>query len=459
MTLAIIGGGPAGYVAAITAARCGRKVILIDQRDLGGTCLNEGCIPTKSLLESADMVEKIKSASEFGIDISREHPVIHWQAVQNRKKSIVRQLADGIRYLMNQNKIKVMKGKASFLSEHDILIEGEGKPEVIKAEHIIIAAGSEPAALPFAPFDGKWIIHSGDAMSLPSIPDSLLIIGGGIIGCEFASIFSRMGTKVVMAEQAEQILPEEDPDIAECLKSKLEEAEVQILTSAAVERLDPVLKKAFFLKNGDERVEEHSDICLAAIGRKPRVTELNLDQIGIQYDSKGIHVNQHMQTNLPHIYACGDVAGGVQLAHAAFHEGTVAASHASGQDVQVHDKVIPRCIYTSPEIASVGLNEQKARERYGDIRIGEFSFSANGKALILNQPVGKVKIMTEPEYQEIIGVSIIGPNATELIGQASVMMHAELTADTMENFIAAHPTLSEAVHEALLQTSGHAIHC
>ncbi|WFA06096.1 dihydrolipoyl dehydrogenase [Bacillus sp. HSf4] len=458
MTLAVIGGGPAGYVAAITAARSGREVILIDQGPLGGTCLNEGCIPTKALLESADMYEKIKSAGEFGIDLTEENPVIQWQAVQNRKNKIIRQLADGIRYLMDKNRIKLKKGKASFLTEHDVLIEDSGKSEVIKAEQMIIAAGSEPAGLPFAPFDGKWIIHSGNAMSLPSIPDSLFIIGGGIIGCEFASIFGRLGTKVVMVEQAEQILPGEDPDIAEYLRSRLEESGVNIMTSVAVEQLDQAAKKVF-LKNGNERFDIRADLCLTAIGRKPRLTGLNLDQIGIKYSSKGIHVNEHMQTNLPHIYACGDIAGGVQLAHAAFHEGTIAASHASGRNVQVNHQVIPRCIYTSPEIASVGLNEQQAREQYGDVRIGEFSFSANGKALILNQPAGKVKIIADPEYQEIAGVSIVGPGATELIGQASVMMHAELTADSMEHFIAAHPTLSEAIHEALLNTTGQAVHC
>lgn len=455
MTLAIIGGGPGGYVAAITAARLGREVILIDRGPLGGTCLNEGCIPTKALLESADVYEKIKAANEFGIDLPQEGAVIRWQGVQKRKTAIVQKLLGGITYLMNKNRIKVLNGKASFLSERDILVEGEGKREVVKADQAIIASGSAPAELPFAPFDGKWIIHSGDAMALSSIPDSIFIIGGGIIGCEFASIFSRMGAKVVIAEKAGQILPEEDPDIAAFLRSKLEQSGVDVMTSVSVERLDHIQKKAF-LNNG---VEIGADVCLIAIGRKPRVSDLNLDHIGIQYDSRGIYVNQHMQTNLPHIYACGDVTGGVQLAHAAFHEGKIAASHASGKDVQASGEIIPRCIYTSPEIAGVGLNEKKARERYGDIRVGEFSFSANGKALILHEPVGKVKIITEPEYNEIVGVSIIGPNATELIGQASIMMHAEMTADAMENLIAAHPTLSETIHEALLQTTGQAVHC
>ena len=459
MTLVIIGGGPAGYVAAITAARFGREVVLIDQGLLGGTCLNEGCIPTKALLQSADMYEHVKSAEHFGIKLSEKEPIIQWDAVQKRKRSVVKQLTEGIRYLMNKNKISVLNGKASFLSAHELLIESEAKSDIIQAKQIIIASGSEPAALPFAPFDREWIIDSKDAMSLSSIPDSLCIIGGGVIGCEFASIFSRMGSRVVMVEQAAHILPEEDRDTAKCLHDQLQKAGVDILTSSAVKQLDSITKKVVVEKEHGERCEIQTDHCLVAIGRKPRLEELNLEQIGIEFDRNGICVNEHMQTNLPHIYACGDVTGGVQLAHAAFHEGTIAASHASGEDVKVNEQVIPRCIYTSPEIASVGLNEESARKQYGEIRIGKFSFSANGKALILNQPAGQVKVIVEPQYQEILGVSIIGPNATELIGQAAVMMHTELTADTLEQFIAAHPTLSEAIHEALLQTNGRAVHC
>ncbi|MDN5387486.1 dihydrolipoyl dehydrogenase [Bacillus sp. LB7] len=458
MTLAIIGGGPAGYVAAITAAKNSREVILIEDGPLGGTCLNEGCIPTKALLESAAMFEKVKSAGAFGIGLSGESPTVQWEAVQSRKREIIQRLAGGIKYLMNKNKIKVLQGKASFLSEHDILVEKDGKQEVINAGHVIIAAGAEPAALPFASFDGNWIIHSGDAMSLPSIPETIFIIGGGIIGCEFASIYSRLGANVIIAEQAEQILPEEDPNIAAFLHTRLEESGVRVFTSVQVERLDPARQRVF-LKNGDDSFNIQADRCLVAVGRKPRTADLMLEHIGVQYDRKGIQVNQHMQTNIPHIYACGDITGGIQLAHAAFHEGIVAASHASGKDMQVNSEIIPRCIYTSPEIASVGLNEKKARERYGDVRIGEFPFSSNGKALILNEAAGKVKIIIEPEYQEIVGVSIVGPGATELIGQAAVMMHAELTADTMEHFIAAHPTLSETIHEALLQATGQAVHC
>lgn len=452
-TLAIIGGGPAGYVAAIIAAKQGKQVILVDQKDLGGTCLNEGCMPTKALLESAEIVEKVKHAEHFGINFPSQEIEIDWIKVQGYKNRVIKKLVQGISYLMKKNKIKVIKGRASFLTEHSIGIDGE----VMEADQFIIASGSEPVSLPFAPFDGKWIIHSREAMSLQAIPSSLIIVGGGVIGCEFASIYSRMGTKVTIIEMADQLLPEEDPDIASVLHKELEKAGVMIYTSSTLKQLSSNQKLATF-ENKDGVHDLSADHVLVSIGRKPRVAELGLEKIGIHYSKQGIQVNEHMQTNIAHIYACGDVIGGIQLAHVAFHEGTIAALHGCGQQAQVNYRAVPRCIYTSPEIASVGMTEKQAREQYGDIRVGEFSFQANGKALILNEQIGKVKVLVEPNYNEIIGVSIAGPRATELIGQGTMMLHAELTVDVMENFIAAHPTLAEAIHEALLSSAGHALH-
>ncbi len=456
-TLAIIGGGPAGYVAAITAAQQGQQVILVDQGPLGGTCLNEGCMPTKSLLESAEVYDKVRHAEEFGISLPSSQVGVNWDRVQLRKNEVIQTLVQGIGYLMKKNKVKVMKGKASFLTAHRLCVEHEGRQEIVEADQFIIASGSEPVSLPFAPFDGEWVIHSGQAMSLPAVPASLLIIGGGVIGCEFASVYSRMGTKVTVIEMANQLLPGEDGDIASVLHKELEKDGVTVYTSTSLKELNKEKKKAVF-ENQDGIHERSADHVLISVGRKPRVAELDLENIGVDYSSKGIGVNEHMQTNLPHIYACGDVIGGIQLAHVAFHEGAVAALHACGQEVKVNYRAVPRCIYTSPEIASVGMTEKQARDHYGDIRVGEFPFAANGKSLILNQRVGKVKVIVEPQYNEIIGLSIVGPHATELIGQGTVMLHAEMTADVMEDFIAAHPTLSEAIHEALLSAVGYAVH-
>lgn len=456
-TIAIIGGGPAGYVAAITAAQQGKQVVLFEQSELGGTCLNEGCMPTKSLLESAEMAEKVRHADRFGVALPAGEVEINWSGVQRYKNKVIKKLVLGIGYLMKKNQIQVVKGKASFISDRLLRVVQGDRHEIIEADRFIIATGSEPVALPFAPFDGEWVIHSGQALSLPSIPASLLIIGGGVIGCEFASIYSRMGTKVTIVEMAGQLLPGEDADIAQVLQKELEKSGVSIYTSAALKELSVKQKQAVF-ENQDGLHELGAEYVLVSIGRKPRVAGLGLEGIGISFSPKGIEVNSHMQTSIPHIYACGDVIGGIQLAHVAFHEGTVAARHACGEEVKVNYQAVPRCIYTSPEIASVGMTEKQARDQYGDIRIGEFPFTANGKALVLQEQIGKVKVLVEPQFHEIIGISIVGPRATELIGQGTVMLHAELTADIFENFIAAHPTLSEAIHEALLGALGQHVH-
>ncbi|HFJ9437732.1 MULTISPECIES: dihydrolipoyl dehydrogenase [Bacillus] len=455
--LVVIGGGPAGYVAAITAAQNGKDVTLIDEADLGGTCLNVGCMPTKSLLESAEVHDIVRKANHYGVMLNEGSISVDWKQIQARKSQIITQLVQGIQYLMKKNKIKVMQGRAKFETDHRVRVTNGNKEDVVDGDQFIIAAGSEPTELPFAPFEGKWILNSSHAMSLENIPKSLLIVGGGVIGCEFASIYSRLGTKVTIVEMAPQLLPGEDEDIAHTLREKLENDGVEIFTGAALKGLNNYKKQASFEYEGSIQ-EANPEYVLVSVGRKPRVQGLDLEKAGVQFSNKGISVNEHMQTSKSHIYAAGDVIGGIQLAHVAFHEGTTAALHASGEDVKVNYHAVPRCMYTAPEIASVGLTEKDAREQYGDIQIGEFPFTANGKALIIGEQIGKVKVIVEPKYQEIIGISIIGPHATELIGQGTVMIHTEVTADIMRDYIAAHPTLSEAIHEALLQAIGHAVH-
>lgn len=456
--IAVIGGGPAGYVAAITAAQQGQNVLLITEGPLGGTCLNEGCMPTKSLLESADTYELVKNAENLGIRLSSKSIEIEWSVVQQKKEEIVTTLVQGIQYLMKKNKIRLIQGSASFITNQRLRISNGEQQEEVEVSKVIVASGSEPISLPFAPFDGEWVIHSGQAMSLPSIPSSLLIIGGGVIGCEFASIYSRMGTKVTVVEMGKQLLPSEDLDIAEILHRKLADDGVTIHTSTSVTDLN-VDKKQILIQLQDGTIQDlQADYVLVAIGRKPRVHGLGLEGIGVDFSKQGIAVDEYMQTNIPSIYACGDVIGGIQLAHVAFHEGRVAALNACGQAEIVNYRAVPRCIYTSPEIASVGLTEEPARQQYGDIKVGEFPFSANGKARISNETIGKVKVLVEPQYNEILGISIVGPHATELIGQGTIMLHAEITTDVLENLIMAHPTLSESIHEAVLSTSGHAVH-
>lgn len=386
--LVVIGGGPAGYVAAITAAQNGKDVTLIDEADLGGTCLNVGCMPTKSLLESAEVHDIVRKANHYGVTLNNGSISIDWKQMQARKSQIVTQLVQGIQYLMKKNKIKVIQGKANFETDHRVRVIYGDKEDVVDGEQFIIAAGSEPTALPFAPFDGKWILNSSHVMSIDYIPKSLLIVGGGVIGCEFASIYSRLGTKVTIVEMAPQLLPGEDEDIAHILRGKLENDGVEIFTGAALKGLNNYKKQASFEYEGSIQ-EVNPEFVLVSVGRKPRVQQLDLEKAGIQYSNKGISVNEHMQTNVSHIYAAGDVIGGIQLAHVAFHEGTTAALHASGEDVKVNYHAVPRCIYTAPEIASVGLTEKDAREQYGDIQIGEFLLQQMEKRLLLENKRGK----------------------------------------------------------------------
>jgi len=456
-TIAIIGGGPAGYVAAITAAQQGAGVILIEQASLGGTCLNEGCIPTKTLLESAGRYRDIQHEETFGIRLNGRDVTVDWTAVLDRKNAIVSHLVQGVQYLMKKNKIKVVQGKAVFQSSCSVLVETSNGTVEIEADRFIIATGSEPAALPFAPFDGKWVIDSTQAMSLPGIPSSLLIVGGGVIGCEFASIYSRLGVKVSIVEMADQILPGEDADIAAILKEQLEKDGVNIYKSAAVKELDPE-KNCAVVEHAGQNVEMYADYALVSIGRKPNTQGLGLENAGVEYSKTGIMVNEKMQTTHPDIYACGDCIGGIQLAHVAFHEGKVAALNACGIETSANYRAVPRCIYTFPEIAGVGLTEKQAKEMYGSVRIGEFPFSANGKAMISGEQAGKVKVVIELEYEEVVGLSIAGPHATELIGQGALMLNAEMTADMLDQYIVAHPTVSEAIHEALLNATGQAVH-
>lgn len=326
-TVAIIGGGPAGYIAAITAAQKGQEVILIDRGPLGGTCLNEGCMPTKALLESASIYEKVQSANHYGVKIPLEGVQIDWSGVQSHKHSVVKKLVSGIDYLMKKNKITVRKGEATFLTEHKISVN----EEEIEADHYIIASGTEPIELPFAPFDGSWIINSSHAMSLPSIPPTMLIVGGGVIGCEFASIYSRLGTKVTIVERASQLLPGEDEDVVNVLVNQLEKTGVEIHTNTTLRSLERSEHLATFEGQNGMITTINPDVVLVSIGRKPRTASLNLNNAGINHSEKGIHVNESMQTNVPHIYACGDVIGGIQLAHVAFHEGTIAALHSCGK--------------------------------------------------------------------------------------------------------------------------------
>ncbi len=456
--ITIIGGGPGGYVAAIRAAQLGAHVTLIEKGTLGGTCLNRGCVPTKALLQSADILAEIRNAAAFGISV--EGVSIDFSAVTKRKEAVVKQLVAGVTSLMRKNKINVVKGIGTLIDAKTVGILGERNK--ISAESIIIATGSKPARVPIKGIDKPGVITSDEALNMEQLPKSIVIIGGGVIGLEFAQILHRMGSKVAIVEMMPQILPTEDMEIANTLEKILKKDGIDILTNATVTSIrsaQPDEKViSFTIKDGNGEQERIAEKVLLSVGRRPNTDDLGIEKLGLTMDKGRIVVNERMETNIPGVYAIGDVIGGLMLAHVAMEEGKCAAENSLGADGKMDYRAAPRCVYTSPEVASVGLTEVEAKEEYGDIKIGRFPFMASGRALILNEMAGMVKIIADARYGQILGVHILGPQATELIAEAVLGIKLEATFDDIASTIHAHPTLSEVVMEAALDTGGKAIH-
>ena len=455
--IVVIGGGPGGYVAAIRAAQLGNEVTLIEKDELGGTCLNRGCIPTKCLMQSADIFWETKNSNTFGVDISGAS--LNFAAVVKHKENTVKQLVSGVQFLMKKNKVRVTKGAATIIDPGKVSIIESG--EEIKTDNIIIATGSVPSNIPAARIDGEGVISSTEALKLEQLPADIVIIGGGVIGIEFAQMLHRMGVNVTVIEMMHQILPTEDADLAQMLESILKKEGIEIFTSATVRKIETAKNGdkvvLFATKDGDK--EKMASKVLVAVGRSPVTSELGLEKLGIDLDRGWIAVNEKMQTNISGIYAIGDVVGGIMLAHVASAEGRCAAENASGIGTIMDYRAVPRCVYTSPEMAFVGLTEVQAKEKYGsDISIGKFPLTANGRALILNNTGGLVKTIAEVKYGEVLGVGLIGPHATELISEVVLGIRLEATLNDIASAIHPHPTISEAIMEAALNVKGEAIH-
>jgi len=455
--IVVIGGGPGGYVAAVRASQLGNEVTLIEKDEMGGTCLNRGCIPTKCLMQSANIFWETKNSNTFGVDISGAS--LNFAAVIKHKENAVKQLVSGVQFLMKKNKVRVTKGAATIIDPGKVSIIESG--EEIKTDNIIIATGSVPSNIPAARIDGEGVISSTEALKLEQLPADIVIIGGGVIGIEFAQMLHRMGVNVTVIEMMHQILPTEDADLAQMLESILQKEGIEIFTSATVRKIETAKNGdkvvLFATKDGDK--EKMASKVLVAVGRSPVTSELGLEKLGIDLDGGWIAVNEKMQTNISGIYAIGDVVGGIMLAHVASAEGRCAAENASGIGTIMDYRAVPRCIYTSPEIAFVGLTEVQAKEKYGsDVSIGKFPLTANGRALILNNTGGLVKTIAEVKYGEVLGVEIIGPHATELISEVVLGIRLEATLNDIASAIHPHPTISEAIMEAALNVEGKAIH-
>jgi dihydrolipoamide dehydrogenase len=451
----IIGGGPAGYVGAIRAAQLGAQVQLVEGEAIGGTCLNVGCIPTKALLHTAHLFQELSAGSS---GVVADNARLDWPVVLRNKQSVVRRLVQGVEGLLKANGVKVYKGTATLNADRSIEVGGAA-PQKLTADAVILAVGSEPVKLNFPGADLPGVIDSTAALSLPQPPRSLTIIGGGVIGVEFAALFRSFGSEVTVVEMLPEILPPVDGEIAAQVRKELSRKGVKFLTGA---RLTEVTGKAGALSAKVEVAGEVreivSELVLVAVGRRPRTAGLGLEAAGIIAERGKISVDANFQTNVSGIYAVGDCNGQIMLAHAASAQAVAAVEHALGHKAAYFGDIIPACIYTDPEVASVGLTEEQARARGLQYKVGTFPLAGNGKALIESGGTGTVKIICGDKYGEILGVHIFGPRATDLIAEAALAIRLEATVDELISTIHAHPTVSEAMAEAALAVSGHAIH-
>lgn len=456
MKLVVIGGGPGGYTAAIRAAQLGADVTVIEKDKLGGTCLNRGCIPTKALLACADALTVINDASEFGIDINgKASPNI--QKMVERKNEIVTQLRNGIEYIFKNYNIKLVNAAGKLIKQNDNILVGAGD-ELIECDSVIIATGSQPAKLPGFDFSQPAVLTSDDILDLTEIPEKLLILGGGVVGCEFASLYSRLGSDVTIVEMMPQLLPFEERRIAKQLESAFRKSGIKVMTKTSIDEVVEYGSSHIKVKLSSGEIAEASKL-LVSVGRKLLSEEAGLKEAGVGLTERGATiVNEKMETSIKGIYAVGDINGGIMLAHWAAAEGVVAVQNACGKETAIDRSVIPNCIFTAPEIATVGLNSDKAKEKGIDIKTGRFPFAANGKAHAIGETEGSVTIIADAGSDKILGGQIIGPHASDLIHEIALAVKLGITAKQIGETIHAHPTLPEAVLEAAESIHGRAIH-
>ncbi|MFD1413938.1 dihydrolipoyl dehydrogenase [Oceanobacillus jeddahense] len=466
--LVILGGGTGGYVAAIRASQLNMKVAIVEKSELGGTCLHRGCIPSKALLRSAEVYQQTKKAEIFGVEVN--DPTLNFAKVQQRKNAIIEQLHKGVQGLMKKGKIDVYQGFGRILGPSifspmpgtiSVEYENGNENDMLLPKNVLIATGSQPNTLPGLDFDGEYIISSNEALEMEELPNSMLIVGGGVIGIEWASMLNDFGVDVTVLEYQKQILPTEDKDVAKEMKKQLKKRGVNIVTGADVQAdtLEKDNGVAIEAMVGDKKERFETDKLLVSVGRKANIQNIGLENTDIQISNHTIDTNEFYQTKESHIYAIGDVIGGMQLAHVASHEGITAVEHMAGDYTQKIDyKSISSCIYASPEAASVGLTEVQAKDEGYELVIGKFPFKAVGKALVYGETDGFVKIITDKKTQDLLGVHMIGPQVTDMISEAGLAKVLDATAWEISQTIHPHPSLSEVIGEAALAVDGIQIH-
>jgi dihydrolipoamide dehydrogenase len=449
----VLGAGPGGYVAAIRAAQLGAKTAIVEAQYFGGTCLNVGCIPTKTLVKNAEILHQIEHAGARGINVAK--PEIDMKKVKQNKDSVVKKLTGGIGSLLKSNGVAIIDGIGKANNDNTVEItEGKDKGKTVKFEKLIIATGSVPLVPPIPGLDLPGIMTSTEILDLEEIPKELVVIGGGVIGCEFATIYNSFGTKVTIVEMMPKLIPNMDAEVSAELEKQLKKAGVEVMTDSKVEKVEAAGDGFAVTVSGKNETSLKAEKVLVSIGRKANLT--GLEALDIKKD-RTIEVDDYLRTSKENIYAVGDITGKIQLAHLASAQGMKAAENAMGASKKMDYRLVPSCIYTIPEIGAVGLTEEEARRKY-DVAIGKFPMMVSGKAIAMGETEGFVKIITDKKYGEILGVHIVGPNATELVAEATAVMKLEGTIEELGDIIHAHPTISETIMEAAHDVHGQCIH-
>jgi dihydrolipoamide dehydrogenase len=454
--IAVIGAGVGGYVAAIRAAQLGARVALVERERVGGVCLNWGCIPTKAMVSSIELLLELERAEEFGIIVAE--PAFDFARMMSRKDEVVERLVSGVESLLEAHKVDVISGKGELVSPTRVKVTGKSARE-IEAHKVIIATGSRPAMPPVPGLDLPGVVTSNEVVTLKEPPDDLVIVGGGVIGVEFASIFNALGTKVTIVEMLPSVLTTVDEELARRQQQTLRRQGVDVHTKSPLKQVrqrDGGLEVVYGEPTGEGVIL--ADMVLMATGRLPHTEGLNLERVGVKVNRGAIAVNEHMATNVPDVYAIGDVTGGFMLAHVASREGEVAAEHALGRDSSMDYGVVPNCVFCLPEIAGVGLTEQEAKERGLAYKKSRFPFTASGRALAMGQTAGLVKMICDERSGQVLGLHIMGPHGTDLIAEGALAIRLGATAEDIVQTIHAHPTLPEAVREAAMGQAEGPIH-
>ena len=457
----VIGAGPGGYVSAIRAAQLGKKVAIVEKEFLGGICLNVGCIPSKALLKNAEVAHTLrKGGKEFGFEV--EGLKLDFSAAVKRSRRVSDRLVKGVGFLMKKNKIDVHMGMAKFTGPKSVEVSDEaGEKQTLQAEHIVIATGASAAIIPGVEADGQRVVTYWEAILQETLPKSVVIIGAGAIGLEFATVWNAYGVDVTVVEMLARIAPLEDEEVSQELSKVMSKRGIKLLTGTKVDAIETLKTKVKVTVSGAEGEQTiDADQALVAIGFKPNTPDLALDVAGVKLDERGfVEIDGRMATNIPGIWAIGDVTGKLMLAHVATAMGIVCAENIAGvESVELDYEMMPKATYCQPQIASFGLTEAQATERGFQVKVGRFPFQANGKALSLGESTGWVKLVTDAQYGEILGAHMIGPEVTELLPELTLAQMMELTPAEIARNVHAHPTLSEVLMEAAHDAEGHAIH-